>query len=90
LIDSDNGVQPNRFTKRSEPNRKRGNKQSPSNRSELSIRDREISNLRKLLRSIPDVRKDKIEELRKKTKGGTYNIDAEKIAEKIIKGNPQF
>jgi negative regulator of flagellin synthesis FlgM len=90
LVDSDNGVQPNGFTKRSKRNRKRGNKQSPPSRPDLSIRRREMSNLRKLVRSIPDVRKDKIEELRKKIKGGTYNIDAEKIAEKIIKGDPPF
>jgi len=60
----------------------------PNAAAKRSERSRKISNLDELIRSTPDVREDKVEKLRKRIKGGTYNIKAEKIAEKIIKGNP--
>jgi anti-sigma28 factor (negative regulator of flagellin synthesis) len=40
-----------------------------------------------LIQSVPDVREWKIEQLRGEIESGTYNVKAEKIAEKIITGN---
>jgi negative regulator of flagellin synthesis FlgM len=37
------------------------------------------------LESIPDVREDKVAELKEQVESGTYEIDAEKIAEKMLK-----
>ncbi len=60
---------------------------SDSDSLELSVRSREISHLNELVRSTPDVREKKIEQVRRDIEAGTYNVKAEKIAEKIIGGN---
>jgi negative regulator of flagellin synthesis FlgM len=54
---------------------------------ELSVRSREISHLDELIRSTPDVREERVEEVRRNIENGTYNVKAEKIAEKIIGGS---
>ena len=58
-----------------------------SDRLELSIRGRDMSHLQELVQSTPDVRESKIEAIRGEIERGTYNVKAEKIAEKIIGGN---
>lgn len=88
LTGLNNSVQSKETSKQSERNPKCGNEQPALGRQNLSIGDREISNLDELIRSAPDVREGRIEELRKKIQRDTYNIKAEEIAEKIIKGNP--
>jgi len=60
---------------------------SDSDRLELSVRSREISHLDELIRSTPDVREERVEEVRRNIENGTYNVKAEKIAEKIIGGS---
>jgi negative regulator of flagellin synthesis FlgM len=60
---------------------------SGSDRLELSVRSREISHIEELAQSSPDVRESKIEQIRGSIESGTYNVKAEKIAEKIIGGN---
>lgn len=57
-----------------------------SDRIELSIQGREISQLDELIRSAPDIRESKIEQVRRSIEAGTYNVKAEMIAEKIIGG----
>jgi len=37
------------------------------------------------LESIPDIREDKVAELKAQIESGTYEIDAEKIADKMLK-----
>ncbi len=67
---------------------KSGEGQNPdSDRLELSVRSREISRFDELIRSTPDVRESRVEQLRSEIENGTYNVKAEKIAEKIIGGN---
>jgi negative regulator of flagellin synthesis FlgM len=58
-----------------------------SDRIELSVRSREINHLDELIRSTPDVREAKVEQIRSAIENGTYNVKAEKIAEKILGGN---
>jgi negative regulator of flagellin synthesis FlgM len=57
-----------------------------SDRIELSVRGREIQHLDQLIQSTPDVREARIEEVRSALEAGTYNVKAEKIADKIIGG----
>jgi negative regulator of flagellin synthesis FlgM len=64
-----------------------GGGHSDSDRLELSVRSREISHLEELIQSIPDVREDRVDQVRSQIERGTYNIKAEKIAEKIIGGS---
>ena len=58
-----------------------------SDRIELSVRSREINHLDELIRSTPDVREARVEQIRSAIENGTYNVKAEKIAEKILGGN---
>jgi len=39
----------------------------------------------KALKEIPDIRKDKVEELARKIESGTYKVSEEDIADKILK-----
>jgi negative regulator of flagellin synthesis FlgM len=62
--------------------------ESPSSdRLELSVRSREMSHLQELAQSTPDVRDSRIEQIRGEIVSGTYNVKAEKIAQKIMGGN---
>jgi len=59
---------------------------SGSDRIELSVRGREIQHLDQLIQAAPDVRQEKIDAVRSAIEAGTYNVKAEKIADKIIGG----
>jgi negative regulator of flagellin synthesis FlgM len=87
LIVSNNNVQRVDAPQQAEHAPKKGEEHSASDRLELSIRGREISHLEELVHSAPDIREGRVEELRREVERGTYNIKAEKIAEKIIGGN---
>jgi negative regulator of flagellin synthesis FlgM len=58
-----------------------------SDRIELSVRGREIQHLDKLIQSTPDVRDAKVEQIRSAIESGTYNVKAEKIADKFLSGS---
>ena len=58
-----------------------------ADRIELSVRSREIMHLDELIRSTPDIREDRVEQVRSALESGTYNVKAEKIADKILNGN---
>ncbi len=51
----------------------------------LSPRAKEIHEAKKILKSIPDIREEKVAGLKKSIKNGTYKIDQEKIADKMLK-----
>lgn len=59
---------------------------SDSDRVEISVRSREVQQLDQLIRSIPDVREARVEQLRQAIEDGTYNVRAEQVAEKILGG----
>ncbi len=66
------------------------NKVSSANVEETVAKDRvEISGKMKelmaLINQIPDVRKEKLEEIKKSIESGNYRIDSSKIAEKILR-----
>ncbi len=63
-----------------------GDPVSGSDRLELSIQSRKVQHLDDLIRSTPDIRKEKVEQISSELHTGTYNVKAEKIAEKIIGG----
>lgn len=50
----------------------------------LSGKAKEISELKAAIDQLPDVRTDKVDALRQAIDTGTYNIDARKIAQKIL------
>lgn len=59
---------------------------SDNDRVEISVRSREVQQLDQLIRSIPDVREARVEQLRQAIENGTYNVRAEQVAEKILGG----
>jgi negative regulator of flagellin synthesis FlgM len=87
LIVLNNKVQRLETSQPSERALKGGAENPDSDRLEISARSREISHLNELIQSTPDVREEKVEQIRRELEGGTYNVKAEKIAEKIIGGN---
>jgi negative regulator of flagellin synthesis FlgM len=58
-----------------------------SDRVELSVRGLQVQHLDQLIRSTPDVREARVEEIRNLIQSGTYNVRGEQIAEKIISGS---
>ena len=88
LIGSETNVKRLEVSQQSVRTEKSGGGQQPdSDKLELSVRSREISQLDELVRSTPDVREWKVEQVRRDLEAGTYNVKAEKIAEKIIGGS---
>ena len=63
-----------------------GDQSSGSDRLELSIQSRRVQHLDDLIRSTPDIREARVEQISHEVHTGTYNVKAEKIAEKIIGG----
>ncbi|MDM7996860.1 MAG: flagellar biosynthesis anti-sigma factor FlgM [Acidobacteriota bacterium] len=87
LIVLNNGMQRLESPQKAEQSVKSGGAPSETDRLELSVRGREIAHLNELIQSVPDVREQKVEQVRRELENGTYNVKAEKIAEKIIGGN---
>jgi negative regulator of flagellin synthesis FlgM len=58
-----------------------------ADRIELSVRSREIQRMDEWIRSTPDIREARVEQIRRAVDNGTYNVKAEMIAEKIIGGS---
>jgi negative regulator of flagellin synthesis FlgM len=58
-----------------------------SDRLDLSVRSQEIQQMYQLIQSTPDIREAKVEEVRGAIEDGTYNVQAEMIAGKIIAGS---
>jgi len=59
----------------------------PADRVDISPTSQQIDSLRDALQSVPDVRADRVEELRAAVQNGTYNVSAGQIADKIIVGD---
>jgi negative regulator of flagellin synthesis FlgM len=87
LIVLNNNVQRLETPALSENVQKSNGVQSDSDRLELSARGREISHFNDLIQSTPDILEAKVEQVRREIESGTYNVKAEKIAEKILTGN---
>jgi len=51
----------------------------------LSPEAKQIQEAKKLLDSLPDVREEKVAEIREQIENGTYSVDSEKIAFKMIR-----
>jgi negative regulator of flagellin synthesis FlgM len=58
-----------------------------SDRIEFSVQGRDIQRLDELIRSTPDIRQARVDQVRGAIENGTYNVKAEKIADKMIVGS---
>jgi negative regulator of flagellin synthesis FlgM len=52
---------------------------------ELSDMGKRVQEAHRQLDSIPDIREDKVAELKEQVENGTYEVDAEKVADKMLK-----
>lgn len=52
---------------------------------QISGKSREIAKARELAGSAPDIRAEKVAEIKSRYEAGTYNVNAEKVAEAILK-----
>jgi len=59
-------------------------KVSGEDRVELSLKGKEIQEAKKLLESIPDVQNERITLIKKQIEEGTYRINGEKTAAKML------
>jgi len=50
----------------------------------LSGKAKEINDLKRLMNDLPEIRSDRVDALKKAIDSGNYNIDAQKIAKKIV------
>ena len=53
-------------------------------RVELSPKAKEMQEAKRILGSIPDIREEKVAQIRKQIAEGTYQVDSQKIAEKMV------
>ncbi|GAB4237647.1 MAG: hypothetical protein Kow00109_11650 [Acidobacteriota bacterium] len=58
-----------------------------ADRVELSVSSRQLEQLARRASEAPEVRAERIAQLKAQIEAGTYNIKAEEIAEAIITGN---
>ncbi|MBU3803401.1 MAG: flagellar biosynthesis anti-sigma factor FlgM [Candidatus Cellulosilyticum pullistercoris] len=63
---------------------KKLDKTSKKDEVEFSSRAKDFTNMTKLLSDVPDVRTDKVEEIKNRMSSGNYNVKAEEVAEKIL------
>ncbi|NLK73798.1 MAG: flagellar biosynthesis anti-sigma factor FlgM [Clostridiales bacterium] len=57
---------------------------SYSDKVEISSEGKAYHNVKQVLNQVPDIRADKVNELKQKIQSGTYNISAEEVADKMI------
>jgi len=60
------------------------NSESPDDKINLSPKARTFQKIHQTLKETPDIRAEKVKELKQAIEEGTYKIDAQKIAEKMI------
>lgn len=60
------------------------NNSSPEEKVNLSTTAKEVQKIKSAIDELPDVREEKILDLKNRIEQGTYQVDAEKIAEKMV------
>ena len=63
---------------------KKIDKTSSKDEVAFSSEAKDFANASKLLSDVPDVRTDKVEEIKNRMSSGNYNVKAEEVAEKIL------
>jgi negative regulator of flagellin synthesis FlgM len=70
---------------RAAPETKGGLNDTPlEEKVQLSPRAKDVQKVREILNSVPEVREDKVASLKEKVDAGTYNVQGEKVAEKML------
>jgi negative regulator of flagellin synthesis FlgM len=56
----------------------------PEEKVDLSTRSKELLQIKNAISQLPEIREDKIQELKTQIEKGTYNINGGQIAEKMV------
>jgi negative regulator of flagellin synthesis FlgM len=57
---------------------------APEEKVDLSTRSKDLLQIKKAVSQLPEIREEKIQELKTQIEQGTYKINGDKIAEKMI------
>jgi negative regulator of flagellin synthesis FlgM len=57
----------------------------PEETVDLSTKAKDIQQAKNALNSLPDIREEKVQEIKTQVDKGTYNVDAGKVADKMVK-----
>lgn len=63
------------------------NVRSSSDSLEISDRSRELARARQAVDAAPDVRADRVAEIKKRIEDGTYSVSPELLARKLLEGS---
>jgi flagellar biosynthesis anti-sigma factor FlgM len=58
----------------------------PTDSVEISPQARDLARAQEAVEAAPDVRADRVDELRRQIEGGTYHVPAETLAQKLLGG----
>ena len=61
-----------------------GGSAAPEEKVNLSTKARDIQQAKNAVTSLPDVRQEKVQEIKTQVDKGTYNVNAGKIADKMV------
>jgi negative regulator of flagellin synthesis FlgM len=64
--------------------KKTGNTSAPEEKVAISSIAKDINQLKNIVAKLPEIREEKVQELRFQIEKGNYNIDGAKIAEKMV------
>ena len=67
------------------PSGQPGGEPAGGDKVQLSDRSREISHAQEVVKAAPDVRWDKVAEIKAKLEAGTYDVSAEKVADALLR-----
>ena len=61
--------------------------QAPSEEEkvEISSKARDIQKVKNILDDLPDVRMEKVDKIKRSLENGTYNVQGEKVAQKMVR-----
>ncbi len=68
----------------SEPGKQLADKAIADEKVSLSSAAKDIQRAEKAIKELPDVREEKVQELKSQIEAGQYNVNGEKIAEKMV------
>jgi negative regulator of flagellin synthesis FlgM len=60
------------------------NKKTKSDQVSISNEAKEIQNIKETLENKPEIRQEKVDQIKNQIQNGNYQVDSQKIAEKII------
>lgn len=60
-------------------------KPRPADTIEISPQSKQVADIKSAVNQLPDVRESKVQEIKQSVDAGTYTVDAQKVAEKILK-----